>query len=240
MTNLKELSVVLQRLSFNKNLKLRTLRVHLKRYKLDNFFIYNKRQIRVVLTRLQSTNNIQQIPTLRQLCVLLTPMNVTIRQPPTLNNTITNIENVEPVVRNVGRPSQYIYPPGGILLPFTKKRLYGTGPNAVIGESLNERQRRVNREVKCRNNEARAAMRLNQQPLAYRGSTNIERHNLGIMNLRCQYCRALHFSFEKLSGNDDFSNCCERGKVSLTNIQVHPYIIDLCCNENNRYFQKYH
>lgn len=210
--------------------------VHLQRFD-PNVILLNKRKLRVILTRLNfSSNNTNHNRfVLRELSVILNPI-----QRHHITQTVTDSETEEPILRNVRRSLQYIYPPGGILLPLTKKRLFGYSENAVMGETPIERQRRLQRENKYRLNEARAEARINQRPLAYRGSQNVLRHHLGAMSYRCNHCRALHFQFEKLQNTDDFSNCCERGKVSLQPIEIHPYIMDLCCNINNPNFNDYH
>lgn len=153
---------------------------------------------------------------------------------------VTDIEPEEPILQNVGCPTQYVYLPGGILRPLTKKRVLGCGVNAIMGDTPIERRCRLKREAKYRLNENRAEARINQRPLAYRGSQDVVRHHLGAMSYRCNYCGALHFHFEKLQNNNDYSNCCERGKVLLEPIQIHPYIMDLCCNINNPHFHEYH
>lgn len=224
---MKELIINCTRLPTSVLLSNKLLKVHLKRFN-PNVILLNKRKLRVILTRLQLNNNDHTI------------------------NEIVNVENIinithndiddeqEPEQRRIGRIG-YVYPVGGILLPITKKRLYGTGPNAVPGEGANERRRRLKRETKYRLNEARARERLNQLPVVFQRNNNVQRHDLGYMNFICNHCGALHFNFEKLTDNtNDFSNCCERGKVVVERPQMHPVLMDLLVNENNYYFNDFH
>jgi hypothetical protein len=61
-----------------------------------------------------------------------------------------------------------------------------------------------------------------------------ERHILGSMNLKCDYCDAMHFDSEKLSTstlqNKKFGSCCLQGQVQLTPFKSAPVgLRDLLC-----------
>lgn len=57
-------------------------------------------------------------------------------------------------------------------------------------------------------------------------SDHTEPHYLGRMNIKCNFCFALHFAEEKLS-NKKFSDCCKKGEVIIPSASPYPHLLKM-------------
>jgi hypothetical protein len=62
-----------------------------------------------------------------------------------------------------------------------------------------------------------------QEPVLF--EANIPTHDCGRMDVKCGDCNALHFKKE-MSSDKKFSNCCNKGKVSLPELKESPKLLE--------------
>lgn len=75
---------------------------------------------------------------------------------------------------------------------------------------------------------------------------NVLRHDCGLLNVKCQFCGALHFLNERPK-DKKFSTCCSKGKIKLQkpidgfgNVLKYPELLkDLMINENNPFHSNF-
>lgn len=63
------------------------------------------------------------------------------------------------------------------------------------------------------------------------------------MNVRCEYCHAVHFTGEEVEGKQTFYDCCTHGTVSLTLLDKRfPTDLELLfkgeCEKSNLFFER--
>jgi hypothetical protein len=91
----------------------------------------------------------------------------------------------------------------------------------VETETEREYREEFLRELRQQTRQTRIARthRLDQREVLREDS--IPTHDCGRMDWKCGYCHALHFKKE-MSSNKKFSNCCNKGKVSLPDLKECP------------------
>jgi len=63
-----------------------------------------------------------------------------------------------------------------------------------------------------------------------RSAIPIERLDIGLMNIQCRYCLALHFNGERKGTSNEFNSCCNFGNVVLQPLQRTPPLLEELLN----------